>query len=109
METLLFRLADVGSADPYRLLYDLFDMLLRPLLYIMELVDNPLQSIASYMLEVATVLGFTICRYLDVVVFVHGCYDYLGTSLSRLESCVVGAGVDVYHIQTEEDSMATIL
>ena len=77
METPLFRLADVGSADPCRLLYDLFDMFLRPLLYGVELANNPLQSIATYLLALAQLLGIAIRCGIDGMVLSYvACTSY---------------------------------
>ena len=94
METPLFRLADVGSADPCRLLYDLFDMFLRPLLYGVELANNPLQSIATYLLALAQVLGIAIRRGVNNLVPCDGCDDYLGTCVGGLESYPNGRSMD---------------
>ena len=90
----ILRLADVGSADPCRLLYDLFDMLLRPLLYGVELANNPLQSLATYFLALAQILGIAIYRGVNNLVPCDGCDDYLGTCVSGLESYPNGRSLD---------------
>ena len=94
METPLFRLADVGSADPCRLLYDLSDMLLRPLLYGLELANNSFQPLATYLLVLAQVLGIAICRGVNNLVPCDGSDDYLGTCVGGLESYPNGRSVD---------------
>ena len=90
----VLRLADVGSADPYRLLYDLSDMLLRPLLYRLELATHPLQPIACNLLVLAQALGIAICRGINNLVPCDGCNDHLGTCVSGLESYCNGRSVD---------------
>ena len=90
----VLRLADVGSADPCRLLYDLFDMFLRPLLYGVELANNPLQPIACNLLALAQVLGIAIRRNISGMVYRYGSRYAMGTCLSRLESYPNGRSMD---------------
>ena len=90
----VLRLADVGSADPCRLLYDLFDMLLRPLLYRLELAIHPLQPIACNLLALAQVLGIAIRRNISSMVRSHGKHDIVGTSKSGLVPCSNGRSMD---------------
>ena len=94
METPLFRLADVGSADPCRLLYDLSDLLLRPLLYGLELAYHSFQPITTHFLALAQVLGIAICRGINNLVPCDGCDDYLGTCVGGLEPYPNGRSVD---------------
>lgn len=97
METPLFRLADVGSADPCRLLYDLLDMLLRPLLYRLELADNPLQPIATYLLALAQVLGIAIRGNFSNMVYRNDCNKCMGQCVGGLEPYSNGRSVDSHY------------
>ena len=90
----VLRLADVGSADPCRLLYDLFDMLLRPLLYRLELATHPLQPIACNLLALAQILGIAIRRNISSMVYRYGSRYTMGTCLSRLEPYPNGRSMD---------------
>ena len=90
----VLRLADVGSADPCRLLYDLPDLLLRPLLYRLELANNPFQPLATYLLALAQVLGIAIRWNISSMVLGNGSNDHLGTCVGGLESYSHGSSMD---------------
>ena len=104
METPLLRLANVGSADPYRLLYDLSDMLLRPLLYRLELADYTIQSITGYLLEMAQVLGIALCWDINHMVYCHGCDDSLGTCVSGLEPYCNSRSMDSHNASSNRNA-----
>jgi hypothetical protein len=102
VETPLFRLADVGSADPCRLLYDLFDMLLRPLLYRLELANNSFQPLATYLLVLAQVLGIAIRRNISSMVSRYDSRYTMGTCLSRLEPYCNGHSMDSHYASSNK-------
>lgn len=95
-------LDDAGYADSIGYNTCIFDVLLQPLLYIMELATHSIQSITCLVLEMAQVLGFALYRNIAHLDDGNDGVGSLGTYLGRLEPYLASGGMDADRVETIE-------
>lgn len=95
-------LDDAGNADSVGYNTCIFDVFLQPLLYIMELAVDSIQSITCLMLEMAQVLGFALYGNITHLDDGNDGVGSLGTYLGGLEPYLASGGMDANRVETIE-------
>ena len=78
-------------------MYDLSYLYLRPMLHLLELADYSFQSLASYLLALAQVLGIAVCRCID---YMGAGYDFRTTYIGGHPTYNYDYQLDMYPFET---------
>jgi hypothetical protein len=94
LDETIWRLALFGCTNCGWITDDLLIMYLRPMLYLMELVDYTFQYTAHFGLEMAQILGSPICVRAAIMECSDGSRTIVGTCVSGLVAYCIGDSME---------------